>query len=910
MDSFLLKTVKSIFREELNLGNIVFVLPNQRAGVYLKKHITAQLQQTNLFPEIITFDNFVEKITSLSKVPALELLINFYQVYKETTPKDDWESFELFSNWATTVLDDFNEIDAYLVDPKAIFSSLQEINELHNWNPNTELTKNYLSFLRNLKKYYYVFTQKLVKEGIAYQGLIFRQAVDSILSYIENTNNYFVFAGFNHLKASESQIVQEFLAAEKGRIYWDISENLLVNQHPAGQFVRKYQSDWNHYKNNSFNWVSTRKIIANNVKIIGVPKNVGMLKYAGELLEQSNNVDETALILADQSVLPIALNSLSEKIEKANITMGFPLKNFPFSDLIDCVFQLYTSKNSQNNKPYYHKQVLRLLQHPIIQSHFDHTDDLVKLLIKRNAVYYSFSDIKASCDIIGMVDFDVVLQLFKPVLEDFFYDISGRVKLIIQYLKTKLQGIEKEVLYRHFQLNQQMLLLYEKHEKLINLPKGLEGIKSLYKIYNKLLFSESFNFIGEPLQGLQIMGFLETQALQFKHIILTSLNEGILPKGKRTNSFIPFDVRKHFGLLTYKEEDAIASYHFFRLVESADKVSLLYNNQADTFGGGEKSQFLTQLLWRYPDIQQAAVNSDTSHKNIELQQLKKTPAVIDKLTKLAKKGFSPSALATYLYNPIAFYQQRVLDIENLDIIEETLADNTMGTVIHKTLEALYQPLIGTYLSEEVLQNLLPKIPEQVKIEFKEANKSGQFKSGKNKLIYEVIISFVKRFIKQEIRDIKNAKTTKIIALESTLETEIQFPEFDFPIKIRGIIDRIDEVDGVVRILDFKSGKVVDSQLRMDDFSKAISDYNYSKALQILLYAYLYSKSKDYDVSKELQAGIISFKNLNAGFIPVNFGTGRAKDYQITPSHLQSFLDSLEILLLEIFDPEIPFLERE
>jgi len=911
MDSFLLKVVKSVFKEEIKLQNFVFVLPNQRAGVYLKKHITNQLQQTSLFPEILTFDNFVEKTTGITKCSALELLIDFYQVYKEHTPIDQIESFELFSNWATTVLDDFNEIDAYLVDPKALFPSLKEINEIHNWNPNTELTKNYLVFFQNLEKYYYTFYDKLVGEERGYQGLIFRQAVDSIHSFIDNTKNQYVFVGFNHLKTSESQIIQELLAADKAHIYWDISENLLKEPHPAGQFIRNYQSEWNYYKNNKFNWISNNEIPTSTIEIIGVSKNVGMLKYAGELLQNTKDIDETALVLADQNLLPIVLNTLPRKIEKVNITMGFPLRNFPFTDLVDCIFQLYTTTNTQDNKLFYYKQVMRLLQHPIIQTHFSHVDDLVAFLVDKNSIYHSYNDIKKYCEIQGIDDFEDVLNLFKPIKTDFFQDILARIALLIAVLKTKLKGIEKEVLYRHFQLNQQIFLLYEKHKELMELPKGQEGIKSLYKIYKKLLFSESFSFIGEPLQGLQIMGFLETQALGFKQVILISLNEGILPKGKRTNSFIPFDVRKHFGLLTYKEEDAIASYHFYRLLEVADKVSLLYNNQTDTFGGGEKSQFLTQLLWQYPTIKQSFINPNTSHENIDLQSLVKTPAIIEKLKEIAIKGFSPSALATYIYNPIEFYQQRILKIKDLDEIEETVADNTLGTVIHETLEKLYKPLIGSFLNEEVLQKLLPKIPEQIKIEFKKVYKNGQFEQGKNKLIYEVILNFIKRFIKEEISLVKSGKTIKIVALELPLETEIHFPKFDFPIKIKGYIDRIDEVDGVVRILDFKSGKVDASQLRMDDFSKISSDYKYSKALQILLYAYLYKQHKNYDTSKELQAGIVSFKNLNAGFIPVNFAAPRAKaEYQITTSHFDSFMGSVETLLLEIFDPNIPFKERE
>lgn len=910
MDSFLLKVVKSVFREELQIENIVFVLPNQRAGVYLKKHLVKEIQQTSFFPKIITFDNFVEKISNISKIPSLELLINFYEVYKKNTPFDKLESFDLFSNWATTVLDDFNEIDAYLVDSNAIFSSLKDINELHNWNPSTALTKNYLAFFKNLEKYYQAFYKVLQEERRGYQGFIFRQAVEGIESFIENTDNLYVFAGFNHLRTSESQIVQELLAADKARIFWDISENMLQGNHPAGQFIRAYQSEWSYYKKNKFNWISNKDISIEKLEIVGVSKSVGMMKYSGELLGKAEDVDSTALVLADQNLLPIALNSLPEQIEKVNITMGVPLRNFPFTDLIDSIFQFYASL-SLDREDYYYKPVLRILQHPILQTHFNHFPFLVASLVENNSVYYNHTTIKELADSYSKGDSEVVLDLFKTLSADFSHDILTRINALIDVLKPKLQGIEKEVLYRHHQLNQQMFLLFGKKKELLDLPKGQEGIKSLYSIYKKVLFSENFNFIGEPLQGLQIMGFLETQALYFKQIILSSLNEGVLPKGKRTNSFIPFDVRKHYKLPTYQEENAIVSYHFYRLLATADRVSLLYNSQTDTFGGGEKSQFLTQLQWKYPNIKQVIVNPIASTASIELLSVRKSSEIIDKLLKVAEKGFSPSSLSTYIYNPIIFYQDYLLGIEELNEVEETVADNTMGTVIHETLYKLYKPLIGGYLNEEVLKELLPKIQSHVQIEFRNVYRSGQYSQGKNKLIYEVIINFVERYIKEEIKAVRKGQAIRIIALEEKLSATIKFPKFEFPIKIRGTVDRIEEVDGVLRIVDFKSGKVESSQLRMNDFSKILADYKFSKGLQVLLYAYMYSQTKDYKIPKELQAGIISFKNFNAGFISVNFSPLYTKaDHKITDIRLNEFLTTLEDLLLEIFDPNIPFIEKE
>ncbi len=496
MDSFLLKIVKSLSKEKGQFEDLVFILPNRRAGVYLKKHLIAEIQETSFFPEIITFDNFVEKISNISKTPALELLVDFYKVYKQNTVLDKIESFDLFSNWARTVLDDFNEIDAYLVDPDAIFSSLKEINELHNWNPDTTLTKNYLAFFKNLERYYKEFHKGLVEEKKAYQGLLFRQAVESIHSFIENTDKKYVFAGFNHLKTSESQIVQELLAAGKGRIYWNISKKMLYGNNPTGKFIKSYLEEWSYYRTNSFNWISDEEISENEIEIVGVPKSVGMMKYAGEILNNSKSIEGTALVLADQNLLPITLNSIPKRFEKINITMGVPLKNYPFSNLVDSVFQLYVTADSQEDGNYYYRHVLRILQHPILQHHYSNLKSFVSSLVKENRIHYNYETIKESAEGFAIPDIYVLLNVFKPLSDDFLPEVLSRMNLLIEALKTKLLGIEKEVLYRHHQLNLQMMSLFEENKELLNLPEGHEGIKSLHTIYKRILSSENFSFIG------------------------------------------------------------------------------------------------------------------------------------------------------------------------------------------------------------------------------------------------------------------------------------------------------------------------------------------------------------------------------------------------------------------------------
>jgi len=901
-ESFLLQVVKKIFNEKREIKNLVFVLPNQRAGIHLKRYLKDQITNTTLFPEIQTFDNLALQIADLSKIGTTPLLFEFYIVYKNEL-KEKAESFEQFLNWATTVLNDFNEIDAYLVNPKHIFSNLKEINRLQNWDPNSKLTQNYLSFFQDLEKMYHALYESLLSQKMGYQGLIFKEALSAITTFIANTDKHYIFIGFNHLKESESQIIQELLEVEKASIYWDVSKQILTKDNNAGLFINHYVSTWKYYTKNTVNWILDKPIKPDTIEIIGSSKNVGMIKYVGELLEQVNNPNDTALVLADQNILPITLNSLPKNIESVNITMGLPLQNFHFSDLVKAFFELQIQAQSQENGYFYYKNIIKISQHPIIVSSVKGIDVFLKKIKEKNTIYYSEKELQKSSKE-NCLDYKVVACLFKKSTT--IKTLLIQLNTLINFLKEKTSGYQKDVLFKHYQLNQQLIVLNEKYKEI----NRTGSLKTFYQIYIKLLLNDRISFIGEPLKGLQIMGFLETQALSFNHLIITSLNEGVLPKGKQNNSFIPFDIRKHFGLLTYIEKNAIDSYNFQRLIASAGKITLLYNNQTDTFGGGEKSQFITQLLWKHPTIREKIINPLVISNPKGKPYINKTPEIISKLETIVSKGISPSALTSYIYNPYTFYQQRILSVYEIDTVEETVADNTLGTVIHNSLENLYTPYVKKTLTEEKLKKLFPIIRETVKICFQNEYHTGQIKEGKNKLIFEVIVQFIIRFITDEIRLIKQGRIIRIIALEKTLSTTVKFPSFEFPIKFKGIVDRIDEIDGVVRIIDYKSGKVMSSQLNSIDFTKLTKDYKYSKALQVLLYSYMYTKNSSYDASKKLQAGIISFKNLHAGFMPVSFGRGKNQNSLIKPKLIEQFLLSIETLLIEIFNKDIPFTSTE
>ena len=357
-------------------------------------------------------------------------------------------------------------------------------------------------------------------------------------------------------------------------------------------------------------------------------------------------------------------------------------------------------------------------------------------------------------------------------------------------------------------------------------------------------------------------------------------------------------------------KDAIFSYHFQRLLHRAKKCYLIYNTENDGYGSGEKSRFITKMEINNPSILKTIISPKVQLCNKSILEIEKTPEVIQHLKKVFIKGISPSALANYIYNPIRFYEQKVLKIREENEVEETIAVNTMGTVIHEVLEKLYKPFEGTFISKEAINEMFPKIDSLLIQNFEEFYRKGNIKTGKNKLIFEVCKNHIERFLKQEIELLKQHKQLKIIALEKEFNTEVIIDGIDFPIKISGIVDRIDELDGVTRIIDYKTGKVEAKDLKISEISILHTDYKYTKALQVLLYSYLYNQETT-NKSKPIEAGIISFKNLNSGFIKMNFSEKRGvNENLITQEKLELFLEELKGIIIEIMDSNIPFKQNE
>ena len=906
MQSFISETLDDILQTTKSFQNVVFVLPSQRAKVFVKQTFKDKIS-VGFLPEMLNIEQFIQQVSGVQKADNIQLLFHFYTIYKSVEKNPD--SFDTFSSWALTVLQDFNEIDQHLINPTDIFIYLRDIERLRKWSvkgtfKETELIKDHYSFLEKLSIYYSAFYQFLIDENIGYQGLMYREAFKKIDTFLnKNEDKKIFFIGFNALNKAEELLFQKVLENGNSEIYWDIDETFFNSTHQAGKFIRKYKKEWKYFENKKLKSLGNTFLAPKKIEVIGAAKNNTQIKYIGEILEKNTNFKNTALVLADETLLPITLNSLPKNIEAINITMGYPLKDIPTTNLLFSIFQLFISQEKLQKKSvnqFYYKDIIRFFKHQSIYGLIASVDAFTSEIAKENQTFINENRLAKFLENQTPEVENVVLNLFKPF--DNVINFIDRVLDLINLLKEEVDALEKEYLFRFYTVFTQLKTLQNEFQYFTDL-------KILSQFFKQLIASESLSFQGEPLKGLQLMGMLETRVLDFENIILASANEGVLPASSQQNSFIPFDVKLAFGLPTYREKDAIYSYHFFRLLQRAKNIFIIYNTEHDVFGSGEKSRFVTQLEMMRTDIVQKIVSPKVLAQKVKLKEISKNNLVFDRLRELAHNGFSPSSLTNYLYNPMAFYKQKILRIKEFDDVEETVAYNTLGTVVHETLDELYKPFIGKFLTVDAISKMEKITKDLVVKHFKIHFKNGDLRTGKNRLIFEVANRFVVNFLAQEKKLLKDQNNQlKIIATEENLSAKIEIEGIDFPVKIHGNVDRVDELNGEIRIIDYKSGMVKSSELKVLNFAELREREQY-KAIQVLLYAFLYTKSKKYNSSKNLKGGIFSFKNLNQEFLAINFSSNyRSPDTTITPEKLDQFLEEIKGYIREIYNPAIDFIE--
>lgn len=924
MRTFLSRVLDDALEKGSDPKSYCFVLPNKRSSLFLRQELRARLMPNSFFPEILSIEEFMESISGFRVIDSVGLLFEFYTLYKGVTPENERNSFESFSKWAPVLLQDFNELDSAMADAESILTYIYEAKRIENWNVGddepTQMVENYISFHKLIPIFYRSFQSRMNGLKAGYQGFVYRHACELIQKDSSRLKSVkYVFAGFNALSKSEELVINKLLEDGNATIYWDNDDFYEKSEASAGAFIKNYRKRWNYYQNQEFKWSDNQINSAKVIHLHGLPKSISQIKHAGEILKtlsKQGSLSNTALVLGNEKLLPALLNSLPQEVAEANITMGYELQNVSLSSFFESLFKAHLNRSARRNKgAFYYKDLQRIFTDPQIQKHCQ-SDPVFqekwgRLLFKEKRLFIEEGKI---LELIGT--HSPLNDLF-PLLflhwDDEINRLLEKICQITEWFRSENDPnrMEMEILFRFNTIFMQLLNFNEKYGH-------INSLESLHDFYRQLLRMEKMSFQGEPLSGLQIMGLLESRVLDFENVIVTSVNEGFLPAGRSDRSFIPIDIKFEKHLPTFQEKEAIFSYHFFRLLHRAKNIYLVYNSVNDDFGSGEPSRFIKQLeiasklgILDHVSFEKVSIQPDPVREPIELKTIRKTDGVVSKIHEIGKKGFSPTAFTTYIRNPLDYYKRYILGIQEVEKVEETMAANTFGTVVHNTLETLYRPYLNKWLQPDFIDGMIEQIDETVGSQWTQVYSSKAALSGKNYLSFEIAKKFISEFLSKERESLESGTKIRILALEEEISCHHQPSGLDFEVCLKGTIDRIDEVNGTLRIVDYKTGKVIPADMKVSNWEKLVSDEKYSKAFQVLMYAYIYLINSSSEGAltdglnrfETLESGIISFKNLKSGFMKFNA-------QPLSRELLEAFVIQLDALLSELFDTEVPFVEKE
>ncbi|MCX6251708.1 MAG: PD-(D/E)XK nuclease family protein [Bacteroidetes bacterium] len=938
MSKFLEQTADYIIEKfGENISGLCIVLPNRRGGLYLKKYLGKRLHKTFWSPAVYSIEDFIIQISGMGLEENIRVLFELYEVHK-VIEGPEAQPFDEFIGWGQQMLTDFNEIDSYLVDPQRLFQYLDEAKIISLWNPEnkplTDFEKKYLRFYNSIWTYYQQLTSRLRKEKKGYPGLIFREVAGNIESMTGGQKfERIIFAGFNALTAAEEKIIDTLVMAGKADLLWDADSYYLEGkQQEAGSFLRSWLNKWPQTR---INWVendltTTRK----NIHIIGVPFHIGQAKLTGkllnDLLKSETPLSEIATVLMDEQLLIPLLTSLPGEVKELNITMGLPVNQTPLFTLFEDIFCMqenvarFARARSGGKSRFYFRDILKILQHPYVTrmanefTGFFILKEFTESIRHGSRVFIDKDELlgqQTNLFSAGLSFLDPVFTLWKGPDDALVCLNQVIVGLRDAFIgKPKSQShIEVEFLFAFSRITHQLSLLISEFG-------SVKQITTLHALFTRLAGFTTLPFYGEPLKGLQIMGMLETRTLDFDNIILLSANEDLLPGGKIASSFIPFDIRRDFKLPVHSQKNAIYGYHFYRLLQRAKNVYILYNSEADELGGGDKSRFIRQILSELP-VKNPGINITeqllstplVAGQNYPPIAMEKTGGVYERLMAKATSGLSPTALNNYRQCHLKFYYAAIAGLEEQKDMEETIDPQILGQAVHDALHNLYKPYIGQSLTREMVIAMISLIDQETDKAFLKKYKGSDINYGKNLLMVRVVRIMIRKFLDNESATIeklkKEGKTLTIAFLERFIDTMIQIPVKDgmLDIHLKGFMDRADRIADEWRIIDYKTGRVEEKELKLSEWNNLADDSGYSMTFQLLSYAYIFSDWVRESISK-LRAGIIPLKKGSAGFqeLRVPASGGEDPDGLISQGSLKDFENILVNLLKEIFDPAKPF----
>lgn len=954
MKGFLKQVATHLFdKHHYNISQLTLVFPNRRGGVFFTNYLNSLVTTPLISPEIITINELFSALSPLHVPDRLSLIFRLYKVYRESTKSN--ELFDDFYFWGEMLISDFDQVDKYLVNAHDLFTNVTDLKEidarfdsLHDddkerlgnfWKTlsDKEKTPNQQEFIRlweDLNGVYEKLRASLLSEGLAYEGMLYRGVVEQM---IKNENSsfdgkHFVFVGFNALNKCEEELFDYLRNKGKASFYWDYDNYYLEDQtQEAGYFLRKNLIRFPHkdYNPECKSLTSSPK----TMKIVNIASQVGQAQVAGaELLTQFSgelNFDETAVVLCDEELLLPVIDALPENIEKVNVTMGYPLKMTPVFSLVSQLIDLQKNvRNSAGEFSFYNKDVLRVLSHQLVID-FEplKSKELIDLILKDNAIYLTEKELSGN---------DLFRQLFVAPqniidLSDYFLGILKTVFLhwekksddekdLDLFSAGKVAPDKNSAIYREY-LYQSWLAVNRLKDILVN-----DGIKvfesdnfvskeAFFRFLLQYLSGLAIPFDGEPLEGLQIMGILETRTLDFKNLIILSMNDGIMPKISSSGSFIPYNLRRVFGLPTIEEQNAMYAYYFYRLLQRAENVTFVYDSGAGGLFTGEKSRYLYQLQLESP-FKISETNMVFSVENIAVQPISivKDEKVMTRLNNYlnGQRRLSPSAIDKYLTCPLQFYFRYSAGLDEPDEISEEVDAMIFGTLFHDAMENIYKPLIDKTIDSEIITEIIKNqelISDTIITSFRTVYFKGMKAddkvslTGRNWLIYEVVKKYVNRLLEVD----RNRTPFEIIGLEKKVETTISINELKLNVLIGGTIDRIDRKDGRLYIFDYKTGRAeLSFPMLISLFDKENKTRN-KAAFQTLVYSYILHKNQP--AITNIHPGIYSLR----GIFEDDFDPSlRSKEIGNQPVEFvavsDQFEDHFKVLLEEIFNLDIPFVQ--
>ena len=891
---FLHRIISELLENHKELSSLDIVLPGKRPMVFIKR-ILQEKHYQGLLPNFVTIDELIAELSDDLEIKGIALWLFAYRTYQKV---DSSEDFSGFLKWFPTLQKDWDDMMKFSENDQKILEWMLDEERIKNWGEDLgdedNARKRNLNFWRKMNEFLPLLKSDLRKENLATSGMIYQEAFSKLENFAKSTQNHFVFCGFNALSRVEEQLVRKLLQWNKAETYFQADKYYIDDaRQESGKFLRETikWKEFDLYRN--FNWIDDQFSQPKNIKTYEVSGNIVQAKVLPELLKKipKEELSETALVLLDENLLPAVLDSLTS-VESVNITMGFPLKNLSFSNAIKKLFYLQKQQEKKSSS-YYYADVLPILEElPNDEIDGAIIQEFIAKIEERNIVYISKNLL---AELLGNLSYFQLLQ--KPESTQDFLDLL--IKFCYELKFKELDDIQYENV-AHF----------EKVFKVIKnqlLPYKIDiKIETLEVLINQLVNTESIDFVGEPLAGFQIMGLLETRLLNFKNIILLSVNEGKLPLGNTQNTYIPFDVRKNFGLNTFLENDSIYAYHFYRLIQNSENVHLLYNALSSGVNTGEKSRFITQLEMESPhNIEHIIIENTSEPISQELMKIEKNEAVMQLLNDW-KNRVSASHLVTYLYNPIDFYLNQILKTRETNEIEEELSQRNYGNLVHYALQFLHEPIKGKILSINDLEDLLQKVDESIEDAIDKLKHQSEFyERGMNFIHKEIAKRVVRNIVEYDLELVKNGSALEIIDLEREINCDFYLDENRTDkISFYGFIDRIDRLDGVTRVIDYKTAKpkkltVSLGKNKEEKLPELFFNDDYKQALQLSIYKYCITNSLNIK-PENVETAIWSFAEVNNGPQNLNF-------IDIEDSEVE---DSIRNLIAEILNPEVPFEEKE